>query len=134
MRKRVIVIVVVIVVVATLVVGGLLLRDDTSGETYTVALPSGSASIEKLPSGWRLELDVPDLPRLDDGEYYQAWLANDEGTLVPIGTFNEGDDLVLWAGVSPADYPVLSVTRERADNDQESSGDRVLSGTFEEDD
>ena len=30
------------------------------------------------------------LPRLDGGRFYQAWLRNGDGMLVPIGTFNEG--------------------------------------------
>ena len=50
---------------------------------------------------------------------------------MPIGTFNEGEDVVLWAGVSPLEFTTLTVTRERADGDQESSGDRVLIGTLE---
>ena len=97
----------------------------------TEALPAatGSATLTKTDSGWRIELDATGLPRLDDGVFYQAWLRNEEGTLVPIGTFNEGEDVVLWAGVSPLLFPTLTVTREAADNDQGSSGDRVLVGT-----
>jgi hypothetical protein len=116
-----------------LVVGWLILRDDDQGgPDLTVALSGagGTSDIGKHPSGWRIELDV-DLPRLDDGEYYQAWLSDDAGTLVPIGTFNEGDDVVLWAGVSPLEFTTLIVTRERADGDQHSSGDKVLSGVIE---
>ena len=48
--------------------------------------------------------------------------------LVPIGTFNEGQDVTLWAGVSPKDFTTLTVTREQADGDQASSGERVLVG------
>jgi len=56
---------------------------------------------------------------------------NDAGTLVPIGTFNEGQDVTLWAGVSPVDFPTLTVTREEADGDQASSGEKVLVGTVD---
>jgi len=56
---------------------------------------------------------------------------NSTGELVPIGTFNEGRDVTLWAGVSPREYQTLSVTRERADGDQSSSGEKVLAGTVE---
>jgi len=103
--------------------------------TFALSGSGGTATgdIRKLPSGWRIDLDA-DLPRLDDGEFYQAWLKNDAGTLVPIGTFNEGEDVVLWAGVSPLEFPTLTVTREQADGDQASYGDRVLIGTFEVDD
>jgi len=48
--------------------------------------------------------------------------------LVPVGTFNEGRSVTLWAGVSPASYTVLTVTRERADGNEASSGQKVLGG------
>ena len=51
--------------------------------------------------------------------------------LVPIGTFNEGEDVTLWAGVSPKVFTTLSVTRERADGEQASSGEKVLVGTVD---
>ena len=50
---------------------------------------------------------------------------------MPIGTFNEGRNVTLWAGVSPKDYPSLTVTREPADGDQASSGEKVLLGTVD---
>ena len=120
------------VMMAAVVVGALALRDDSgqSDDEMSFALPAGTAKIEKLPSGWRIGLDV-ELPRLDGGQYYQAWLKNDAGTLVPIGTFNEGEDVVLWAGVSPLEFPTLTVTQEEANGDQASSGDRVLVGRLE---
>ena len=49
--------------------------------------------------------------------------------LVPIGTFNEGRKVTLWAGVSPKSFKTLTVTREQADGDQSSSGQKVLVGT-----
>lgn len=124
----------VVAVVAAMVVTG----DKNDAETFsmtlapTEALPaaSGAATLTRTDSGWRIELDATGLPRLDEGDFYQAWLRNDDGTLVPVGTFNEGADVVLWAGVSPALYPTLTITRESDDNDQASSGDRVLVGTI----
>ena len=115
-----------------------LTNDDNTSETFSMALEpteelpaaTGSATLTKTDSGWRIELDATGLPRLADGVFYQAWLRNEEGTLVPIGTFNEGEDVVLWAGVSPLLFPTLTVTREVADNVQDSSGDRVLVGTL----
>jgi hypothetical protein len=56
-------------------------------------------------------------------------LRNPEGVLVPIGTFNQGDDVTLWAGVSPENFPTMTITEEAADGDQGSSGQRVLVGT-----
>ena len=50
----------------------------------------GEATLTKTSSGWRIELDATGLPRLDGGRFYEAWLRNPAGVLVPIGTFNEG--------------------------------------------
>jgi hypothetical protein len=90
---------------------------------------NGEATLTKTSSGWRIELDATGLPRLDRGRFYEAWLRNAAGLLVPIGTFNEGRNVTLWAGVSPKDFITLTVTREQADGDQASSGEKVLVGT-----
>jgi len=88
----------------------------------------GQATFTRTDSGWRIELDASGLPRLDGGRFYQAWLKGDDDVLVSIGSFNEGEDVVLWAGVSPVDYPTLTITEEAADGDPASSGQRVLVG------
>ena len=92
---------------------------------------TGRATLTKTTSGWRIELDASGLPRLDTGRFYEAWLRNAAGVLVPIGTFNEGRKVTLWAGVSPQQFATLTVTRERADGDQASSGEKVLVGTVD---
>ena len=125
--------------VVVLAVGVLLRGSVTSTERFHAALAatdlapgaSGEATLTKTTSGWQIELDASGLPRLDDGRFYEAWLKDADGTLVPIGTFNEGREVTLWAGVSPKDFPTLSVTRERADGDQASSGEKVLVGTVD---
>jgi hypothetical protein len=123
-----------VVAVVVLVVALLDDTEDTDGRmSFALSGSGGTADIGKHPSGWRIDLDV-DLPRLDNGGFYEAWLKNEAGTLVPIGTFNEGEDVVLWAGVSPLEFTTLTVTREKADGDQASSGDRVLVGTLEVED
>ena len=112
-------------------------RSGTSGETFHSALAAtelapgakGDATLTKTSSGWRVELDATGLPRLDGGRFYEAWLRNAAGVLVPVGTFNEGRKVTLWAGVSPKNFTTLTVTREEADGDQASSGDKVLVGT-----
>jgi len=53
--------------------------------------------------------------------------------LVPVGSFNEGTNVTLWAGVSPELFKTVTVTRERADGDQTSSGEKVLVGTVKTD-
>jgi hypothetical protein len=99
--------------------------------TPTELAPSGrgTATFTQTDSGWRIELDAPDLKRLDRGRFYQAWLRGRGGDLVAVGTFNEGRHVTLWAGVSPADHPTITVTEEAADGNAASSGRRVLTGS-----
>jgi TPR repeat protein len=89
----------------------------------------GTAEVTPQESGLRIELNATGLPRRDNGDFYQAWLRNDDGQSIPIGTFHEGHDVVLWAGVSLKDYPELTITQEKADNNQASSGATVLDGS-----
>jgi anti-sigma-K factor RskA len=125
--------------VLAVAIGLSVFRSDTSPEQFRAALAatallpdaSGDATLTKTSSGWRIELDATGLPRLENGRYYQAWLRNTAGVLVPIGTFNEGRKVTLWAGVPPTDFTTLSVTREQADGDQSSSGEKVLVGTVD---
>lgn len=132
------------VAAAAAVLIGVVVVSDTGGDegpsaTFEAALAAtdlapgagGTVSAARFDSGWRLELDATGLPRLADGEFYEAWLLGPGDVLVPVGTFNEGADVVLWAGVSPADFTAFTVTRETADGDQASSGQRVLSGPLE---
>ena len=118
-------------------VGVAVLGSGSSAETLHAALgptelapdAGGTATLTKTSSGWRIVLHATGLPRLDGGRFYQGWLRNASGALVPVGTFNEGADVTLWSGVSPKQFTTLSVTRERDDGDQASSGEKVLVGT-----
>jgi Anti-sigma-K factor rskA, C-terminal len=111
----------------------------TSPERFHAALAptalapgaKGKATLMQTSSGWRITLHATGLPRLAGGRFYEAWLRNDSGVLVPIGTFNDGRKVTLWAGVSPEDFTTLTITREQADGDQASSGDKVLVGTVD---
>ncbi len=97
-----------------------------AGTELAPAGVSGTARITETESGLRIELNATGLPRREGRQFYQAWLKGEAG-LVPIGTFHTGDDVVLWAGVSLADFPTLTVTLEEV-GEQESSGQRVLVG------
>jgi hypothetical protein len=89
----------------------------------------GSVDIRHNNAGFHITLDASGLPILPAGEYYQAWLKNGAGVLVPIGTFSSSDARVtLWSGVSPKDFPMMTVTIEKTDNNQSSSGRKVLTG------
>jgi hypothetical protein len=98
------------------------------GPTALAPGATGDATLTKTSSGWRIHLEARGLPRLDGGRFYEAWLRNSAGVLVPVGTFNEGRNVTLWAGVPPTTFTVLTVTRERADGNQASSGEKVLVG------
>jgi anti-sigma-K factor RskA len=120
-----------------LAIGPAVFRSSPSSERFQAALgptglspgASGEATLTKTSSGWRIELDATGLPRLDGRRFYEAWLRNPTGVLVPIGTFNAGRKVTLWAGVSPKVLTTLTVTRERSDGNQASSGEKVLVGT-----
>jgi hypothetical protein len=125
--------------VLAVAIGLSVLRSDKSPEQFRAALAPtallpearGDATLTKTSSGWRIELEATGLPRLEKGRYYQAWLRDTAGVLVPIGTFNEGRNVTLWAGVPPTDFATVSVTREQADGDQSSSGQKLLVGTVD---
>ena len=88
----------------------------------------GSASLTKTGSGWRINLSATGLPHLANGRYYEAWLKNTAGVLVPVGTFNDARSVTLWAGVPATQFRTLTVTQQQAGAPQESSGRRVLTG------
>jgi Anti-sigma-K factor rskA, C-terminal len=127
------------VAVVAVAIGVAVITSGTSGQRFRAALgptdlvpaANGEATLTKTSSGWRIELRATGLPRLENGRFYEAWLRNSAGVLVPIGTFNEGRKVTLWAGVSPKTFSTLTVTRERADGDQPSSGEKVLVGTVD---
>ena len=89
---------------------------------------SGEATLTKTTGGWRVNLHATGLPRLANGRFYEAWLKNPKGVLVPIGTFNQPTNITLWAGVPPTEFPTLTVTRQLANGNPASSGERVLVG------
>ena len=105
---------------------------DFSGQLSATALAPGanaSAKITHNDAGFRIALDAHGLPALENGQYYEAWLKNNAGELVAIGTFSSSDArVILWSGVSPRDFPTLSVTIETVDSNEDSSGMRVLAG------
>jgi anti-sigma-K factor RskA len=88
----------------------------------------GSATLTKNESGWRIELKATGLPHLANGRYYQAWLKNPAGILVPVGTFNDAQNVTLWSGAPVTKFRAFSVTEQLANGDPASSGRRVLVG------
>jgi hypothetical protein len=88
----------------------------------------GNATLTKTESGWRITLSATGLPHLSNGRYYQAWLKNPEGVLVPVGTFNDAKQVTLWSGAPVTQFRSFSVTEQLANGNPASSGRRVLVG------
>ena len=88
---------------------------------------TGDVTLTKTPSGWDIRLHATGLPRREDGEFYQAWLKDDTGLLVPIGSFNDGRDVPSGPVFAPRlpDADRHPGSRRR---DQASSGLVVLIG------
>jgi hypothetical protein len=90
----------------------------------------GSATLTKMSSGWQIKLSATGLPRRDGRNFYEAWLKNSAGTLVPVGTFNDARQVTLWSGVPVTKFRALTVTQQVANGNPRSSGRRVLTGTI----
>lgn len=88
----------------------------------------GSATLTKMESGWKIDLSATGLPHLAGGRYYQAWLKNSAGILVPVGTFNDAEHVTLWSGAPVTQFRAFSVTEQLANGNPASSGRRVLVG------
>ena len=88
----------------------------------------GSATLTKMTSGWEIQLSATGLPHLANGRYYQAWLKNTAGILVPVGTFNDAEHVILWSGAPVTQFRSFSVTEQVANGNPVSSGRRVLVG------
>ena len=83
--------------------------------------------------GWR-DINIGDwINRLQRREYTlkaEGWVRTVDGTLFPVGTFHDGDDVTLWAGVELDRIELFTITLETAagpnDPAQGSSGEVVL--------
>ena len=96
---------------------------------------SGQAWIRETDAGWWVRLDVEALPAAAEGTYYEGWVWNDDGAGVSIGTFHlrGGDEeVILWSGVDPANYPAIWVTLEDEDGDPSASERIVMWGHLDE--
>jgi hypothetical protein len=126
----------------TFLFGGLVLLSGLSGvedidsfsaelvPTGLISDQSGDITVTSFDSGLRIELDAASLPRRDNGSFYEGWLKTVDGDLFPVGTFHDGVDVTLWAGVELERVELFTITLEEAagpdDLGQGSSGDVVL--------
>ena len=90
----------------------------------------GDVDISSFDSGLRIDLVAPGLPRRDDGTFYEGWVRTADGGLVPVGTFHDGDEVTLWAGVELDRVELFTITLETVvapdDPGHASSGEVVL--------
>jgi hypothetical protein len=121
--------------VVTAVGGGTGVHQYVAALAPGVAAPgaSGTVSLSPTPAGWRVELRATGLPRLDNGRFYEAWMVNNSGVRVPIGTFNQGPAVTLWSGVSPKQFATVTVTEQDTSSGGGTSGGRVLVGHVDTD-
>lgn len=107
-------------------------QEDVAGAFVpTGLLPDvgGEVEVTALDSGLEIQVDAPSLPRRANGEFYEGWLRLDDGRLVPIGTFHEGDGVTLWAGIELDSVVGMTITLEEAvaaDSPEQASSGRVV--------
>jgi hypothetical protein len=122
--------------------GGIVVLSALSGveetETFSAELIStglipdvgGGIDVTSFDSGLQIDLSAPGLPRRDDGAFYEGWVRTVDGNLFPVGTFHDGDDVTLWAGVELDRIELFTITLETTagpdDPAQTSSGEVVL--------
>ena len=111
---------------------------DTGTDTFSAELTStgllpdvgGSIDVASFDSGLRIDLAASGLPRRDDGKFYEGWVRTADGNLFPVGTFHDGSNVVLWAGVELDRIELFTITLEEAagpnDPAQGTSGEVVL--------
>lgn len=74
----------------------------------------GTIEVTELDGGLQIELDAPSLPRRVQGAFYEGWLRLDDDRLVPIGTFQTGIDVTLFAGIDLDDVTELVIAQGEA--------------------
>jgi hypothetical protein len=111
---------------------------DTGSDTFSAELTStgllpdvaGDIEVTSFDSGLRIDVEAPGLPRRDNGKFYEGWVRTADGDLFPVGTFHDGSNVTLWAGVELDRIELFTITLEEAaggdDPGQGSSGEVVL--------
>lgn len=89
--------------------------------TYLLAAtdldPDAVASVDVKPTvaGVEFELTVMGLDNTEPPDYYSAWLMNDGGDTVPLGSFHwraGGVPIILWSGVDSPAYNRFTITAQ----------------------
>jgi anti-sigma-K factor RskA len=127
-----------LLVIAVLGVG--LVREITGDSSIGVPLTptalaseaGGQVRVERVGENFRVELEVWEMPKLEEDEYYEMWYYAEDGGRISCGTFRAGPEgrttVNLTAPASARDYPEIEITRELDDGNPESSGEEILQG------
>ena len=90
---------------------------------------SAVATVTDTPLGTRIDLEVWGLAPAGADAYYELWLWDSDGDAVSAGSFHlrgGTGSIELWAGVGLADYPRMTVSRQREGAGTAPSGEVVL--------
>jgi anti-sigma-K factor RskA len=127
-----------LVVVVVLGVGILrsILGDSSTGVplTATALAPEagGQVQVEEDGENFQVALEVWEMPKLQEDEYYEMWYYAEDGDRISCGAFRVGPDgrttVNLTAPATARDYPEIEITREPDDGNPEASGEEVLEG------
>lgn len=94
--------------------------------------PAGASAAARMDGPNRMVLTVRDLPPPPAGHYYEAWLLDGPGEMVPVAAFSVGADgravVALPLPATAADYRYLDVSLQRVADGPGHSSDSVLRG------
>lgn len=96
--------------------------------------PASASASARMTAHDRMRLTVESLPPAPAGSYYEAWLLDGPGNVIPVAAFSVGADgrAVLEVPL-PADasrYRYLDVSLQHVDDGTRHSGDSVLRGAL----
>lgn len=97
------------------------------------AAAAGQADLKR--EGQSIRIKLTGLAPNSDDDFYEAWLLNDDGGLVALGTFRVGDDretvLDLPVPVGTDNYPLVDISLQPINGKPTHSGVSVLRGKLE---
>ncbi len=135
-----------VVVVCALVAAAVLFDRGTDGSaTELVARASltgdgldpggdstGAAELLEGDSGWKVAIQVDDLPELPAGSYYEAWLlGSGPGQVQSLGAVKGNERFAVPEGLALDDFPLVDVSIEPIDGNPAHSSKSVLRGELE---
>ena len=71
----------------------------------------GEITVTARDAGFEIELDAPSLPRRGGDQNYRAVLLLNDGTVITVGSFREGEAITMTAGVETSEVVEFLVAR-----------------------